>query len=675
MSEPKYRDWILETIDSLRSRKARPDLERICRMVRRRHGSDPDRTRAELEKLIQEQTVLKVSYKGSISYRNAAKVQRKSRKKSELTPDRSSGSGESLGEQAKHATFNNNGDSAHSLTDQEEFGDKDPDSTEARQNLDPHPPAQAQAPAPVTVSEKSETVLPQTSGNSCVSCGATDCTVGSGCGVKASAPKDKRLMPQAGGNCNSADCSKDMKKDDVCDAASQHNTKSTAAAREETHSPSREDNGDKAKKTCTSASSSSSSGGGGGDVGNNNHLSRKLQPTLKPKLRAAVGPTKGPSEGEASDQASADLGDRLVESVRSLTERSRASAATPRAPTPLGLKEILGYLSTQSGLGEEKLTRSRVKAVLEREVARGRLRRTHLGHIALPTRGMGAAKPSARLLKSALQDRQLAKKVEPKREEQTMEVDSKVKAQKKDDKEEEKKEKEKEREVKSERKAEGDEQVPQAKVKGHADATVAKAVPPPSSPTTTPTPTPATLNHTVKTEAQLSDEVVEQSVSQVEEEEKMDTTDQQPPDTQDPVVMVSDAPCLTSSVASKSCSDCKMEVGVSSCLLTPTASPRDLGPSEERGMNGGAFVKVESGSMNPVEWTVADVVNYFTSVGFPEQALAFRTQEIDGKSLLLMQRNDVLTGLSIRLGPALKIYERHVKVLQKTHFQDEGAFC
>lgn len=43
-------------------------------------------------------------------------------------------------------------------------------------------------------------------------------------------------------------------------------------------------------------------------------------------------------------------------------------------------------------------------------------------------------------------------------------------------------------------------------------------------------------------------------------------------------------------------------------------------------------------------------------------------QEIDGKSLLLMQRSDVLTGLSIRLGPALKIYERHVKVLQRTHF-------
>lgn len=38
-----------------------------------------------------------------------------------------------------------------------------------------------------------------------------------------------------------------------------------------------------------------------------------------------------------------------------------------------------------------------------------------------------------------------------------------------------------------------------------------------------------------------------------------------------------------------------------------------------------------------------------------------------------MQRTDVLTGLSIRLGPALKIYEYHIKVLQQCHFEeDEG---
>lgn len=141
---------------------------------------------------------------------------------------------------------------------------------------------------------------------------------------------------------------------------------------------------------------------------------------------------------------------------------------------------------------------------------------------------------------------------------------------------------------------------------------------------------------------------------------------------QDEAVVVSDIVAIPPSIPVKSYSVCKAEVGVSSCLLTPSASP---GAAEERGMNGGVFVKSESSITNLIDWTVADVASYFTAAGFPEQALAFRMQEIDGKSLLLMQRNDVLTGLSIRLGPALKIYERHVKVLQRTHFQDDEAFC
>ncbi|XP_067279073.1 sterile alpha motif domain containing 1a isoform X3 [Pseudorasbora parva] len=90
------------------------------------------------------------------------------------------------------------------------------------------------------------------------------------------------------------------------------------------------------------------------------------------------------------------------------------------------------------------------------------------------------------------------------------------------------------------------------------------------------------------------------------------------------------------------------------------------------GMSNGNDVVKEEFRQDPLLWTVADVAHYFTSVGFPEQALAFRTQEIDGKSLLLMQRSDVLTGLSIRLGPALKIYENHVKVLQRSHFQEDS---
>ncbi|GAB1597498.1 uncharacterized protein DDB_G0287625-like [Argonauta hians] len=62
-------------------------------------------------------------------------------------------------------------------------------------------------------------------------------------------------------------------------------------------------------------------------------------------------------------------------------------------------------------------------------------------------------------------------------------------------------------------------------------------------------------------------------------------------------------------------------------------------------------------------WSIDDVVNFFKSAGFVTQAEAFREQEIDGKSLLLMKRSDVLTGLSLKLGPALKMYT-HVQNLQ-----------
>ncbi|NXA44144.1 SAMD1 protein, partial [Eudromia elegans] len=98
-------------------------------------------------------------------------------------------------------------------------------------------------------------------------------------------------------------------------------------------------------------------------------------------------------------------------------------------------------------------------------------------------------------------------------------------------------------------------------------------------------------------------------------------------------------------------------------LSVPPAPRRDRCPRVPRA------TKKEKAA-DPVEWTVRDVVDYFTEAGFPEQATAFQEQEIDGKSLLLMQRADVLTGLSIRLGPALKIYEHHVKLLQRSHFEE-----
>ena len=68
-----YEEIILNTIDSLRQRKARPDFDRICHMIQRRHDIKAETTVVHLERLVTERTVIKVDYKGSTSYRNAAK--------------------------------------------------------------------------------------------------------------------------------------------------------------------------------------------------------------------------------------------------------------------------------------------------------------------------------------------------------------------------------------------------------------------------------------------------------------------------------------------------------------------------------------------------------------------------------------------------------------------------
>lgn len=348
-------------------------------MVRRRHGSDPDRTRTELEKLIQEQTVLKVSYKGSISYRNAAKVQRKSRKKSEFTAAGGSGA-EAARERTKH--LNNNGDSAHSFTDQEE-------------DSEPSPASHTQTPAGTTNDKEVRHDSSPSSGNGSLSCGATTgCAVGSGLEEEtASASRHGRLGHEEVGDCPSPGVS--HRTSDGGDAIK--TTPSGASAAEGEREPP-----DTQNKTCPGSASGL-------------HPDRQRQ-TVPPQPKLQVGGNTATS----GSHDNSDLGDRLVASVRSLSERSLrgGSAAAPRSHMkPLGLKEILGDLSNQERLSEEKLTRGKVKVVMDREVARGRLRRTRCGNITLPRRGMVVEEPLPKnasvdgLVKSALQDKHSATKV------------------------------------------------------------------------------------------------------------------------------------------------------------------------------------------------------------------------------------------------------------------------
>uniref|UniRef100_A0A3B5B428 Sterile alpha motif domain containing 1 n=1 Tax=Stegastes partitus TaxID=144197 RepID=A0A3B5B428_9TELE len=344
---------------------------------------------------------------------------------------------------------------------------------------------------------------------------------------------------------------------------------------------------------------------------------------------------------------------------------------------PLGLKEILGYLSSQERLSEEKLTRGKVKVVMEREVARGRLRRTRCGNITLPLRGMVVEEPknasADRLARSALQDKHTVKK--PPSPSSLRENEPKEAAGGKEER------------------RENEEEMEEEEVEDDPRSSDEEGGPSPVAMTTEP----GLIEKTTEDAEIQAASKLERSPQQQQGGKGVTGLDFLPK-TPPPVQGASQCNGLEDQAAAPdqlhveaenrtqpdgtnhtspgfNSLECKTEVGVSSCLLTPTASPRDSVLSEERGISvsGGGLIKSEGASGSPVDWTVSDVVSYFTAAGFPEQAAAFRTQEIDGKSLLLMQRNDVLTGLSIRLGPALKIYERHVKVLQKTHFEDDDC--
>lgn len=73
MTSTKNRERILEAIDQLRRRKARPDIQRICNYLFRRFSVSSVEAKNDLEWCVANNFVLKVEYKGNISYRNAAK--------------------------------------------------------------------------------------------------------------------------------------------------------------------------------------------------------------------------------------------------------------------------------------------------------------------------------------------------------------------------------------------------------------------------------------------------------------------------------------------------------------------------------------------------------------------------------------------------------------------------
>lgn len=68
-----HRDAILDAIDKLRDRKARPDFERISCLLKRYQNINPEQTQLCLGKLADAGAVVCVDYKGNLSYRNPSK--------------------------------------------------------------------------------------------------------------------------------------------------------------------------------------------------------------------------------------------------------------------------------------------------------------------------------------------------------------------------------------------------------------------------------------------------------------------------------------------------------------------------------------------------------------------------------------------------------------------------
>ncbi|XP_053157374.1 sterile alpha motif domain-containing protein 1 [Hemicordylus capensis] len=460
---PRYQEWILDTIDSLRSRKARPDLERICRMVRRRHGPEPERTRAELEKLIQQRAVLRVSYKGSISYRNAARVQ----------PPRRGGA-------------------------------------PAASPAAPQRPARTSPPsAPAAAAA---TATPRSS---------------------------QRAAPRA----------------------------------------------------------------------------EPAAPPPPPRRTGRERPPPPPAQEESS---------------------------------PVSLREIVRYLGGDGPApGGGRVTRGRAQGLLQEE----RLERTRLGgggaggssgsnNVALPRaeKGAQARAPNAR----AYRNKKAGEEVKGE--------------------EEEEEEEEEEDEVST--MSEGSEVAQDYEASNYSRPGMGQ------------------VNGDCKDSKHGGKEILPSSaLTRDLEEQSLNKGSEQPHHEGNERCHTKpswpgESACQHLGGNKKDGStyqqpDRAVSPAVAGAEPSVPSSPGRPGIQAD----GRPFscTSMKEKPSDPVEWTVNDVVDYFTEAGFAEQASAFQEQEIDGKSLLLMQRTDVLTGLSIRLGPALKIYEYHIKVLQQCHFEeDEG---
>lgn len=77
----------------------------------------------------------------------------------------------------------------------------------------------------------------------------------------------------------------------------------------------------------------------------------------------------------------------------------------------------------------------------------------------------------------------------------------------------------------------------------------------------------------------------------------------------------------------------------------------------------------DTNNTNIFTWSTNEVFDYF-KLKFPRQAHVFEAEEIDGPSLYLLERDDVVKGFKIKIGPAVKIYDHIFKLKLKNNINN-----
>ncbi|XP_065222020.1 polycomb protein Scm-like isoform X2 [Planococcus citri] len=104
---------------------------------------------------------------------------------------------------------------------------------------------------------------------------------------------------------------------------------------------------------------------------------------------------------------------------------------------------------------------------------------------------------------------------------------------------------------------------------------------------------------------------------------------------------------------------------------TSTSIPRNEGRAQQEAATSTTQAEMPPKlPTNPADWSFEDVVAYisYCDPGLGVHADLFREHEIDGGALLLVNADTLMSGMGIKLGPALKICHLVSKIKNKKHF-------